>query len=303
MDDVAVLKQALPYMKAHKGRTFVVKLGGELVEDREALASLAADLALAHHVGIRLVVVHGGGPQATDLAARLGLKSEFFEGRRITDEDTLEVAKMVFAGKINTDLLGALRREGLRAVGLSGLSGDVIHAVRREPKELTDRETGEKRRVDFGHVGDIRDVDPTLLTTLTDAGFVPVLASLSADREGNVLNINADTVACHIAISLKADKLLVLSNVPGVLRDPADPDSLVSHLATAEAEALIEAGTVVKGMVPKITNLVHAVRGGVSRAHILSGKLPHALLVELFTKDGAGTMIARGAERDRYLTE
>lgn len=303
MNDIGILKQALPYMKAHKGRTFVVKFGGELVEDPAARASLAQDLALAHHVGIRLCVIHGGGPQATDLASRLGVKSVFVEGRRVTDDETLEVAKMVFAGKINTELLGALRREGLRAVGLSGISGDVIRAVRRAPKEVLDAETGEKKTVDYGHVGDVTRVDVSLLRTLIDADYVPVLASLAADDDGNVLNINADTVATTIATALNADKLLVLTNVPGVMRDPKDPSSVISYLSAREAERLIREGVIAKGMIPKVTNLIEAVRGGVHRAHILSGLVPQTLLVELFTKEGAGTMITIEAEKERYLSE
>ncbi len=303
MDDVRILTQALPYMKAHKGRTFVVKLGGELIEDGEVLASLARDLALAHHVGIRLAVVHGGGPQATDLSKRLGLTPKFFEGRRITDADTLEVAKMVFAGKISVDLLGALRREGLRAVGFSGVSGNVIEAVRREPKEVTDPETGENRTIDFGHVGDIREVRVDLLETLLDAGYVPVLSSLGADREGRVMNINADTVAVAVAVALGADKLLVLTNVPGVLRHPGDPASVISALTAKEAEALAREGTLRGGMIPKVLNLVDAVRRGVARTHILSGTAEHGLLTELFTKEGCGTMITLEEEHERYLSE
>jgi acetylglutamate kinase len=249
------------------------------------------------------VLVHGGGPQATDLSERLGLTPEFFEGRRITDEQTLEVAKMVFAGKINVELLGALRREDLRAVGLSGVSGDVIHAVRREPKEMVDRETGESRQVDFGHVGDITDVDPHLIETLLEAGYLPVVASLAADADGSVLNINADTVATELAIELRADKLLVLTNVKGVLRDPEDPKSAINLLSAKEAESLIEEGVIAKGMIPKVTNLIRAVRGGVGRTHILSGRNDHALLVELFTKEGSGTMITLEEECRRYLDE
>ncbi|MCU0727216.1 MAG: acetylglutamate kinase, partial [Planctomycetes bacterium] len=199
MIDVKVLTQALPYMRAHRGKTFVVKMGGELVADSATRESLAEDLALAHHTGIRLTVVHGGGPQATDLAGRLGLRTEMVEGRRVTDEATLEVAKMVFAGKINVEILGALRAEGLSAVGVSGVDGDILRAVRRPPQEIRDRETGEVRRVDFGHVGDIHAVDTRLLVTLMDAGYVPVVASLGADAEGRILNINADTVANAVA--------------------------------------------------------------------------------------------------------
>jgi acetylglutamate kinase len=303
MTDVKVLKQALPYMRAHRGKTFVVKMGGELVVDPAARESLAQDIALAHHVGIRLTVVHGGGPQATDLAGRLGLKTEMVEGRRVTDEATLEVAKMVFAGKINVEILGALRGEGLRAVGLSGVDGGILQAVRRAPQDVKDPSTGEVRRVDFGHVGDIREVDSRLLTTLMDAGYVPVVASLAADEEGRILNINADTVANAIAVSLKADKLIVLTNVPGVLRNPQDPQSLISCLCVKEAEELIASGVVTKGMVPKLRNLIEAARAGIPRVHVLSGTMEHGLLLELFTREGAGTMITLEDERQRWLTE
>ncbi len=303
MTDVKVLKQALPYMRAHRGRTFVVKMGGELVAAPGVRDSLAQDLALAHHVGIRLCVVHGGGPQATDLADRLGLRTEMVDGRRVTDEATLQVAKMVFAGQINTDLLGALRGEGLRAVGLSGVSGDIVTAVRRAPQDLVDHATGETRKIDFGHVGDIRTVDTRLLTTLMDADYVPVVASLGADEDGNILNINADTVAEAVAASLHADKYVVLTNVPGVLRDPADPSSLIGALSVREAEELIAQGIISKGMVPKVRSLLAAVRAGIPRVHLLSGLLPHALLVELFTRDGAGTMVTLEEERQRYLAE
>jgi acetylglutamate kinase len=303
MIDVKVLTQALPYMRAHRGKTFVVKMGGELMEDPDVRESLAEDLALAHHVGIRLTVVHGGGPQATELSGRLGLRTEMVEGRRVTDEATLEVAKMVFAGKINVEILGALRGEGLSAVGVSGVDGDILRAVRRPPQDIRDRETGEMRRVDFGHVGDIKAVDTRLLVTLMDAGYVPVVASLAADEEGRILNINADTVATSVAVSLRADKLLVLTNVPGVLRDPADPGSLISCLSVKEAEALIASGAIEKGMVPKVRNLAEAARAGVSRVHVLSGRAPHGLLVELFTREGAGTMITLEEEKQRWLSE
>ena len=303
MENVGILKQALPYMKEHRGCTFVIKLGGEIVVDKENLQSLAQDIALAHHVGIKLVIVHGGGPQASDLSRRLGIEPQFVEGRRITDADTLEIAKMVFGGKINSDILSALRREGLHPVGFSGVSGNVIQADRRAPKEVVDRENGDVRLVDYGHVGDIRKVDTDLLTTLLAADYVPVLSSLGADSAGNVMNINADTVATAVAVELKADKLLVLTSVPGVLEDGNDPDSVISCLSASEAEALVASGAVAGGMIPKVTNLIDAVRSGIARTHILSGTTTNCLLIELFTKDGSGTMITLKAEQKRYLSE
>jgi len=303
MMDVEILMQALPYIRQHKGNTFLIKLVGALVEDRAALKSLAKDLSLLVNVGIRVCVVHGGGPQATQLASRLGVEQTFIDGRRVTDEETLEVTKMVFAGKISLEILGALRAEGLQAVGLSGVAADIIHATRRAPTAIQCKETGEERIVDMGHVGDITGVDTKLLSVLMDSGYVPIVTSLGADAEGNVLNINADTVACELAISLHADKFLLLSNVDGILRDPADPSTLVSSITAGRIEKEIAAGTIAAGMIPKTTNCVAALRGGVARAHILNGATPHALLLELFTKQGTGTLITLAEERERYLSE
>ncbi len=303
MNDVRILMQALPYFRAHRGKTFLVKVGGALVADRAALADLAKDLALLASVGIRLTVVHGGGPQATEMAGRLGLEAKFVEGRRVTDEATLEVTKMVFSGKINLEILAALRGEGLRAVGLSGVSGDLLHARRRAPTEYRDDETGETKLVDMGHVGDIDSVDTTLLRELMDSGHVPVVSPMAADQDGNFLNINADTVATRFASDLPADKFLLMTNVDGVLRDPADPESLISALSATEAESLIDSGAIGKGMIPKVRNAIEAARAGVARVHILNGGRAHTLLLELFTKTGAGTLITREEERQRYLAE
>jgi acetylglutamate kinase len=290
--DVGTLRQALPFMRQHRKKTMVVKLGGHLVKDRVALDNLAADIALLHHVGVRLCVVHGGGPQATELQEKLGVEPQFVQGRRITDDATLEVVKMVFAGKINIEMLAALRMHGLNAVGLTGISGGLVQAKRREVKEVTDPVTGERKSVDFGHVGDIEDVDTSLLSVLMENGYVPVVASLGADDHGQVLNINADTVALEMAVDLHADKFLNLTQVPGVLRDVKDPESLVTDLTAEEAERLVSKGIVSGGMIPKVRTCVEAVRRGVSRAHILNGLERHAILLELFTVRGAGTMIS-----------
>jgi acetylglutamate kinase len=289
--DVNILRQALPYMRQHRGKILVAKLGGHLVKDRVALDYLAADMALLHHIGMRVCVIHGGGPQATELQEKLGVEPQFVEGRRVTDDATLEVVKMVFAGKINLEMLAALRGHGLRVVGLTGVSGGLIRARRREVREMTDPVTGERRAVDFGHVGDIEGVDTTLLRVLMENGYVPVVASLGADDKGNILNINADTVALEMAVDLKADKFLNLTQVPGVMRSLDDPDSLITDLTAAEAEALVEKGLVGGGMIPKVRTCVEAVRRGIQRAHILNGLEPHAILLELFTVRGTGTMI------------
>lgn len=300
-EEIEVLLQALPYIRRHKGATFVLKCGGEVARDPAALEHLAKDVALCSHVGIRMVVVHGGGPQASELQRRLGHEPQIIQGRRVTDDATLEVAKMVFAGSINIDILGALRRQGLQPVGVSGVDADLIHAVRRPSTEMRDPATGESRTVDFGHVGDITEVNTRLLRKLLDEGYLPVLASLGSDAEGRIYNINADTVAARVAVDMKADKLLLLTDAPGLLADPDDPESLVSHLSAARCDELLGTGAVRGGMVPKLQTLVEAVRGGVPRAHILDGKAPHTLLLELFTKHGTGTMVTTGEEEKRYL--
>ncbi len=296
MKKVEILMQALPYIRRHRGKTVLVKLGGAVADSREGLAALAQDLALLHNVGIRICVVHGGGPQATQLAERLGHKPQFVEGRRVTDEATLEVTKMVFAGKISLDILGALRAEGLKAVGLSGVAAEIIHAKKRDPTPFKDPATGETKMVDMGHVGDIVGVDTRLLNVLMDSGYVPVVSSLGADDKGNVLNINADTVATRLAIDLKADKFLFMTDVDGLLKDRNDPKSLVSTITVGKLETEIAAGRISGGMIPKVRACMDALKGGVERVHILNGSKPHTLLLEVFTKRGAGTLVTLGDE-------
>src|SRR4029453_9459309 len=211
-----LLREALPYIQRFKGHTFVVKLSGKVTEDQQNLTSLTEELALLHQVGIRICVVHGGGKQLTELASKLGVEQTIIEGRRVTDDATLERAKMVFAGKINTDILAALRHRNIEAVGLSGVDGNIIHAERRPPKEILNRETGVRDKVDFGHVGDVVQINARLLTVLLDHGYLPVISSLGADDEGMVFNINADTIAAEIAVQLHAEKLILLSDVDGI---------------------------------------------------------------------------------------
>jgi len=289
--DIALLKEALPYLRRHRQRTMVIKLGGEIADNDAALRSLAGDISLLSHVNIRCVVVHGGGPQATELSKKLGLTSKMVEGRRVTDADTLDVAKMVFAGQINVEILSVLRSQGVRAVGLSGVDGNILHAVRRPPTLMRDSTTGQTSMVDFGHVGDVTASDPRLLTLLVENGYVPVISSLGSDDEGNILNINADTVASVIARSVGAAKLISLTNVAGLLRDPKDPSTLISKLTLTEAKVALEAGIVSGGMAPKLASLIDAVENGVEAGHILSGLDSSAILLELFTDQGAGTLV------------
>src|SRR6186997_39806 len=247
-----LLREALPYIQRFKGQTFVVKLSGKVTEQHENLASLAEELALLHQVGIRICVVHGGGKQLSELANRLGVEQTIIEGRRVTDDATLEMAKMIFAGKINTDILSALRNRGVEAVGLSGVDGNIVHAERRPPKQILNRETGERSEVDFGHVGDVVEINSRLLTVLLDHGYLPVISSLGADAEGTVFNINADTIASEIAAQLKAEKLILLSDVDGLYLNAQDPSTKLSRLTADEAEAMISNGTASGGMIPKL---------------------------------------------------
>jgi acetylglutamate kinase len=287
-----LLREALPYIQRFKGKTFVVKFSGRVTEDRDHLISLCEELALLHQVGIRICVIHGGGKQLSELAKKMGVEQTIIEGRRVTDDETLEMAKMIFAGKINTDILAALRHRGIHAVGLSGVDGNIVHAERRPPKEIVDRKTGESTEVDFGHVGDILEIDTRLLTVLLDHDYLPVVSSLGADAEGKVFNINADTIAAEIAIQLKAEKLVLLSDVDGIYLRAGEPDTKLSRLSADEAEELINNGSATGGMIPKLQNIIQLLRRGVKSAHIINGNSRNSLLAEVFTDQGTGTMIA-----------
>ncbi len=286
-----LLREALPYIQRFKGKTFVVKFSGKVTEDKSVLASLAEELALLHQVGIRVCVIHGGGKQLTEIAKKLGVVQTVIEGRRVTDDDTLDLAKMIFRGKINTEILSALRHRGVEAVGLSGIDGGVIKAVRRPPRDVMNKDTGEVEEVDFGHVGDIVDVDVHLVNLLLDGGYLPVISSLGADDEGKIYNINADTIAAEIAISLRAEKLLLLSDVNGIYADPNDESTKIDRLTLGEAEKMITDGTATGGMIPKLQSLISLLQRGVRSAHIMSGSMRNAILSEVFTDEGTGTML------------
>jgi acetylglutamate kinase len=278
-------------LRIYRDSQFVVKIGGELLKDAPVIEGFASDISLLRDAGISLVIVHGGGPQLEGWADRLGIGSTTVNGRRVTDTETLELAKMVFAGRISTDLVAALRRQGVPGVGLSGVDGNLIDATRRPPRWMIDRESGERELVDFQNVGDVRRVDRELLGHLLDRQFVPVISPLGADLDGNVFNINADTVASEIAISLRADKLLVLSDVPGILRDREDRNSRIAEVTLDAIQALIEAGVVRGGMIPKLTTMVRALEGGTRSAHLIDGQSPHALLREACEPGSQGTLV------------
>jgi len=291
VEKLELLREALPYIQKFKGKTFVVKFSGKVTEDKENLRSLAEELALLHQVGIRVCVIHGGGKQLSELAKKLGVVQTVIEGRRVTDDDTLDLAKMIFRGKINTEILSALRHRGIDSVGLSGVDGGVIKAVKRPPREVVvDRSTGETESVDFGHVGDVVSVDVRLIELLLADGYLPVISSLAADDEGKVFNINADTIASEIAVALKAEKLVLLSDVNGIYLDENDETTKISRLTSAEAREMIASGKATGGMVAKLQNLIDVVERGIGSAHIISGSQRNALLSEVFTDEGTGTM-------------
>ena len=297
---IAGLKGALRYVRAYRDQVFVVKLGGDVLSAPDTLDSVAGQLALLSSLGIRIVVVHGGGPQATALSLRLGLEPRMVAGRRVTDDGALEVAKMVYGGQINVNLLAALRDHRVQAVGLSGVDAELITAHRRPPVSVVD-DNGATVRVDYGHVGDIDRVDPRVLVTLMDARMVPVVASLAGGEGDEIFNVNADTVAESLAVALRAQKLIFLTGAPGVLRDRNDPSTLVTFADPDDLAGLMVNGVLSGGMRPKVEACIRAATGGVERTHIIDGRAPDALLLEVFTGSGCGTMIVGRKEKATYL--
>jgi len=288
-----LLRTALPFINRFKNKTFVVKIGGEIADSDQTLHSFCEEVALLAQVGIRVVMVHGGGKQASQLSKQLGIEPQMIQGRRITDEKTLDVVMMVFAGQINTEIIAALREYGAEPVGISGVDGGIINAVKRPPVKVLNEKTKQEELVDFGHVGDIESIDPKLLEVLLAADFVPVMASLGGDDSGNILNINADTVASEIASALKAEKLILVTDVDGILREDK---SLISRATPQEIAELKKSGVIRGGMLVKADSAVEALKDGVGSVHIISGKKPSTLLAEVFTEVGSGTMIHRGIQ-------
>jgi acetylglutamate kinase len=283
--EATALKHAVPYIRIFKGKTFVLKAGGGALERESTARDLIEQIEVLHQVGIRVVLVHGGGTQSTDLARALGAETRFVEGRRVTDAKALEVASMVLNGAVNTHLLAVCRSVGLPAVGVSGVDANLIQARKRPPMRVG----GEM--VDYGFVGDVAGVDPKVLSDLMDAGYVPVVSPLSAAEDGTVLNINADTIASALAVALQAEKLLFLTGAPGILERADDPGSLVSYTDLAGLRRLKEEGGLLRGMLPKTSAIEAAIQGGVRRVHILSHDLPDGLLAEVFTNEGVGTLV------------
>ena len=276
----AMLVEALPYIRRFAGQVVVVKYGGNALagaSDGDALALFAQDIVLMHQVGMRPVVVHGGGPQINDLMSRLGKQNEFRNGLRVTDAETVDIVRMVLIGQLNPQLVAAINVHGPLAVGVSGEDASLIRAVARDPE--------------LGFVGNVESINPTLLRGLLDEEFIPVVATIGTDASGQAYNINADTVAGAIAEALGAEKLVYLTDIEGLRLIVEDPASLIRQTTPDELDALMADGTIAGGMIPKVESCVQAIRAGVRRAHILDGRIPHVLLLEVFTDEGIGTMV------------
>lgn len=283
---VSALKHAAPYIRLFKGKVFVLKVGGEVFTDAAATRALMEQVGILHQVGIRVVLIHGGGPQSTELASALGLKTTFVDGRRVTDSDSLAVATMVLNGQINTRILAACRDLQIPAVGISGLDAGLIEAHRRPPVTKAGAAP-----VDYGFVGDIEAVNTDILSKQLDNGLMPVVSPLSCDSSGTVLNINADTVAAAIAAALQAEKLILATGAAGILEDVDDPLSLISYIDRAALKKLQDNGKIADGMLPKAAAIDAALENGVSRVHIISYRFPDSLLLEVFTNEGTGTLV------------
>jgi len=285
---VSALKHAAPYIRMFKHKVFVLKAGGKIFADNRLTLALMEQIGLLYQVGIRVVLVHGGGPQSTQLASALGLKTNFVDGRRVTDEDALDVSIMVLNGQINTRILAVCRELDIPAVGISGVDAGLIRAHRRPPVKLAGGDS-----IDYGYVGDIESVDASVLRKQLDNGLMPVVSPLSCDSSGTLLNINADTVAAAIAVELNAEKLILATSAPGILEDRDDPQSLISYLDRSGLKKLRDAGKLTGGMLPKADAIDTAIANGVNRVHIISYKLPDSLLLEVFTNEGTGTLVVK----------
>ena len=283
---IRALKSAAPYIRMYKGKTFVVKAGGGVFADTESTRALLEQVAILHYFGVRVVVVHGGGPQTTEISEALGVSARMVEGRRVTDEKTIDVTSMVLNGLINTRILGICRSLDIDAVGISGVDAGLVRAHKRAPVKVGSGET-----VDYGFVGDIDGIDTTVIRKLLDNGLMPVISPLSADEHGVLLNINADTVAAAIGAALGAEKLVLCTGAPGILERVEDPTSLISYTDLRGLKRLREEGRIVEGMLPKAKAIENAIHGGVRRVHVVSYKAPEGILGEVFTNEGTGTLI------------
>ena len=274
-----MLVQALPYLQRYYGKTIVVKYGGNAMTSEDLKEQVMEDIVLLSMVGIRVVLVHGGGPELSGLMQRLGKKPEFIDGLRVTDKETIDMAQMVLAGKINKSLVNLLQMKGGQAIGLSGMDGRLIEAKIRDPK--------------YGYVGDVTKINGDVVTTLLASGYIPVISTLGCDTEGNTYNINGDTGAGKIASAIGAERLIMMTDIEGIMRNREDPDSLISSLTIEEAEQLTQEGVISGGMIPKVRCCTDALNEGVKAAVIIDGRVPHAVLMEILTDEGAGTLFTK----------
>ena len=272
-----VLTQALPYIRRYTGKTIVVKYGGNAMIDEDLKQQVMEDIALLWLIGMRIVLIHGGGPEITDLMARLGKEPEWLDGVRVTDKETAEIAQMVLAGKVNKTLVTFLEAKGGNAMGISGMDGRLIEAEKKDER--------------LGYVGNVTQVNIEPIVDLLDMNYIPVVSSLGCNKEGDIFNINADTAAAKIAAALGAERLILMTDIDGILRDKSDPDSLITDLTIAEARKLQDEGVISGGMIPKVECCLDALQNGVRNVVIMDGRVPHSILMELLTDEGAGTMI------------
>lgn len=274
-----ILTQAVPYIKEYTGKYVVAKYGGNAMTDPQLKKSVMQDILLLQLVGVKVILVHGGGPEISAMLKKLSIESHFEDGLRVTDDDTMEVVQMVLAGKVNKSLAADLSALGGRAVGLCGIDGGLIKVHQKNEK--------------LGHVGEIDEINTKILDHLLDGGFIPVISSIGIDDDGNPYNINADTAAAKIAAALHAESMVVMSNINGVLRDKDDENSLISQMSLADAEELKKSGIIAGGMIPKVDCCTNAVKEGVKKVFIINGEIPHAILIELLTDEGLGTMFTK----------
>jgi len=276
-----VLSQALPYIQEYNGKTIVIKYGGNAMVSEKLKDSVIRDIVLMTCVGIKVVVVHGGGPEINEFLGKIGKKSEFINGLRVTDEETVDVVQMVLAGKVNKDIVSLIDKNGGKAVGLCGIDADLLKAKKIFPNGL-----------DLGYVGEISEVNPYIIENCLSGGYIPVISTVALGQDdGKVYNINADSAAAKISVTLNAEKFILITDVPGVLTDPKDEGSLLSELNVDEIDNLIKSKIITGGMIPKVQCCVDAVKGGVRRTHIIDGRVEHSLLLEIFSNEGIGTMI------------
>jgi len=287
IDKAKILIEALPYICTFADKTFVIKYGGQAMVSDELKKSVMMDIILLKYIGINPIVVHGGGAEVTQMLKRLGKETVFANGLRVTDAETMEVVEMVLTGKINKEIVSLINRNGGKAVGLSGKDSNLLVARRRPPERVS----GSDELVDLGYVGEIVQVNPGVIHSLSREGYIPVISSIAAGQDGESLNINADHVAGELAAALGAEKLILLTDVEGIFASADDPSTLISSLPKDQALTMIEAGKINKGMIPKVEACLTALEHNVKRTHIIDGRLPHSLLLEIFTDHGIGTMV------------